>query len=64
MDDKLQLALNNLKEAVDFLAKCRADMSEATTVGAYRDALDWIEEASVKVAKAWVQSSLYCPEEF
>lgn len=58
MDDRLRRALNSLTQAVDFLAKCEGN-NEAVEVGAYKDALDWVESASKKAALAWKESAEY-----
>ena len=59
MNDDLRRALNSLTNAHDFMAKCKANMEEAVPVGAYKDALDWIEDASLKVVTAWKQTEDY-----
>jgi hypothetical protein len=44
--------LLQLKEALDFRQKCRAQPANAVETGALRDALEWVEEAGKRVVDA------------
>jgi hypothetical protein len=62
MDDALRKALDDLSAAVAFRDKVKAAGNageEVTSTGAFRDACDWINEASAAVVAAYgVQGGL------
>ena len=47
--DTMVKKLRELKSALEFLDKCRADHDYATQVGALKDAREWVEEAARSV---------------
>lgn len=44
--DSQRIALEQLANAVDFLDRCKADPVTAMETGAFKDAREWVEDAS------------------
>jgi hypothetical protein len=49
--------LQSLKDALEFLDKCRTDVGYAIAVGALNDAYEWVEEAARAVVQEATERS-------